>query len=73
MAFRKINVNKKVIHLGISSSRSFLKTIQIFLKVTNKDGVILDIAMRLFHVDFFLKIPMQEGGFNIHLMDLPYM
>jgi hypothetical protein len=59
MTSRKISVKKKAIHLSISSSRSLLMTIKIFLKVTNKDGVILDIAMRLFHVYFFLKIPMQ--------------
>jgi hypothetical protein len=51
-------VNKKVVHFGIPSSRSLLKTIKRFLKVTNKDRVILDIAMRFFHVYFFLKISM---------------
>jgi hypothetical protein len=44
-----------------------------FLKVTNKVGVILDIARRLFHANLFLQIPMQEGRFNIHLMDHPFM
>jgi hypothetical protein len=41
--------------------------------VTNKARVILDIYRRLFHVDFFLQISMQKGGFNIRLMDLPFM
>jgi hypothetical protein len=55
MASRKSGVNKKVVHFGIPSSRSLLKTINRFLKETNKARVILDIAMRLFHVDFGLK------------------
>jgi hypothetical protein len=45
---------------------SLLNTIERFLKATYKAGVILNIARRLFHVDLFLEIPMQEGGFNIH-------
>jgi hypothetical protein len=73
MTSRKVGVKKKVFHFGIPSSRSLLKTIKRFLKVTNKARVILDIAKRLFHVDFFLQIPMQEGIFDIHLMDLPFM
>jgi hypothetical protein len=67
MTSRKAGVKKKAAHFGISSSRSLLKTRKRFLKATNKVGVILDIARRLFHVDFFLQIPMQEGRFNIHL------
>jgi hypothetical protein len=55
MASRKSGVNKKVVHFGIPSSGSLLKTINRFLKETNKARVILDIAMRLFHVDFGLK------------------
>jgi hypothetical protein len=73
MTSRKSGVNKKVLHFGIPSWGSLLKTINIFLKEKNKAKVILDIAMWLFHVDLFLKIPMQEGRFNIHLMDLPFM
>jgi hypothetical protein len=73
MTSRKADIKKKSLHFGIPSLRSLLKTINRFLKETNKAGVILDIAKRLFHVDFFLKIPMQEGGFDIHLMDLPFM
>jgi hypothetical protein len=73
MASRESNDNKKAVHFGIPSSGSFLKTIKIFIKPTNKARVILDIARRLFHVDFFLQISMQEGGFNIHMMDLPFM
>jgi hypothetical protein len=73
MASREFGVNKKVVHFGIPSSGSLLKTIKRFLKVTNKARVILDITRRLFHVDFFLQISMQEGVFNIHLMDLPFM
>jgi hypothetical protein len=57
-AYRKLGVKKKSFHFGILSSRSFLNTIKIFLKATNKARVILDIARRLFHVDFFLQIPM---------------
>jgi hypothetical protein len=73
ITFRKFSGKKKIVHFGIPSSESLLKTIKIFLKVTNKAGVILDIARRLFHVYFFLQIPMQEGIFYIHLMDLPFM
>jgi len=53
--------------------RGLLKTIKIFLKVENKARVILDETKRLFHVDFFMQLPMQEGGFDIHLMDLPFI
>jgi hypothetical protein len=73
MTSRKSGVNKKAIHFGIPRSRSLLKTIKRFIKVKNKVRVILDIAKRLFHAYFFLQIPMQEGGFNIHLMELPFM
>jgi hypothetical protein len=73
MASIESGVNKKVFHFGIPSSRSLLKTIKQFIKATNKARVILDIARRFLHVDLFLQIPMQEGGFNIHLMDLPFM
>jgi hypothetical protein len=73
MTSRNVDVKKKTIHFSIPSPRSLLKTIEGFLKVENKAGVILNIARRLFHVNFFLQIPMQEGGFNIHLIDLPFM
>ena len=73
MTSRESSGNKKAIHFGITSLGSFLKTIKRFLKETNKARVNMDIAWRLFHVDFFLQISMQEGGFNIHLMDLPFM
>jgi hypothetical protein len=73
MASRESSVNKKVVHFGIPSSGSLLKTIKRFLKETKKARVILDIARRLFHVDLFLQFSMQEGGFKIHLIDLPFM
>ena len=73
MESRKSGVNKKVVHFGIPRSGSLLKTIKILLKEKNKARIILDIAKRFFHVDLFLQISMQEGGFNIHLMDLPFM
>jgi hypothetical protein len=73
MTSRKSNVKKKVLHFGIPNSRSFLKTIKIFLKETNKDGVIMDIDKRLFHIDFLLQIHVQEVIFNNHLMELPFM
>ena len=73
MASRESSVNKKAVHFGIPSSGSLLKTIKSFLKEKNKARVIMDIAERLFCVYFFLQIPMQEGIFNIHLMDLPFM
>jgi hypothetical protein len=73
MAPRKFDVNKKAVHFGIPSSGNLLKNIKRFLKATNKARVIMDIARRLFHVDLFLQIPMQESGFNIHLIDLPFM
>jgi hypothetical protein len=70
---RESGVNKKDVHFGIPSSRILLNTIKRFLKATNKDRFILDIATRLFHVYFFLPISVQEGGFNIHLMEIPFM
>jgi hypothetical protein len=73
MTSRKVDIKKKVVHFGIPILRSFLKTITRFIKVTNKAGVILDIASRLFHVYSFFQIPMQEVIFNIHMMDLPFM
>jgi hypothetical protein len=73
MTSRKSGVKNKYVHFGILVSRSLLKTINRFLKATHKAGVILDISGRLFHVDVSLQIPMQEGGFDIHLMDLPFM
>jgi hypothetical protein len=73
MASRKSSVKSKVVHFGIPSSWIFLKTIKRFIKETNKSIVILEIARRLFHVDLFLQIPMQEGRFDIHSMDLPFM
>jgi hypothetical protein len=73
MSSRESIGNKKAIHFGIPSSGSLLETIKSFLEVKNKARGILDIARRLFHVDFFLQISMQEGGFNIHLMDLSFM
>jgi hypothetical protein len=73
MTSRESSSNKKAIHFSIPNSGIFLNTIKIFLKVTNNSRVILNIASRLFHVDLFLQISMQEGGFNIHLMDLPFM
>ena len=73
MASRESSGNEKVVHFDIPSSGSFLETIKRFLKATNKPRVILDIAKRLFHVDLFFQITMQEGGFNIHLMDLPFL
>jgi hypothetical protein len=72
MASRESGINKKAVHFGIPSSGSLLKTIKRFLKAPNKARVILNIARRLFHVYFFLQISMQEGGFNIHPMDLPF-
>jgi hypothetical protein len=60
MEFGKSNVNKKVVHFGIPSSGSFLKTIKRLLKETNKDRVILDIARRLFHVYFSFKSPCKK-------------
>jgi hypothetical protein len=73
MTSRESSGNKKLVHFGIPSSGSLLETINRFLKATKKARVILDIARRLFHVDLFLQISMQEGRFNIHLMDLPFM
>jgi hypothetical protein len=73
MASRESTDNKKGVHFGIPRSGSLLETRKRFLKVTNKARVILDIARRLFHANFFLHISMQEGRFNIHLMDLPFM
>jgi hypothetical protein len=73
MASRESSGKKKDVHFGIPRSGSLIETIKRFLKATNKAKVILDIARRLFHVNLFLQISMQEGGFNVHLMDLPFM
>ena len=53
--------------------RGLLKTINLFLEETDKDIVILDKTKRLFHLDLFMQISMQEGKFDIHLMDLPFI
>ena len=53
--------------------RDLLKTIKRFFKVANKARVILDKTRRLFHVDLFMQVSMQEGGFDIHLMDFPFL
>ena len=55
MASRESSVNKKVVHFCISFLGSLLKTIKRFLKETNKARVILDIAMRLFHIVYSFK------------------
>jgi hypothetical protein len=73
MASRKSSINKKFFRFGIPSLGIFLNTINILLKETNKSSVIKHTTTRLFHVDLLLKISMQEGRFNIHLMDLPFM
>jgi hypothetical protein len=73
MASRESSGNKKVVHFGIPSSGSLLKTIKRCLKVKNKARFIMYISRRLFHLNYFLQISVQEGGFNIHLMDLPFM
>jgi hypothetical protein len=73
MTSRESSGNKKAVHFCIPSSGSLLETIKRFLEATNKARVILDIFRRLFHVYFFFQIAMQEGIFNIHLMDLPFM
>ena len=62
----KSSISKKAIHFGIPSTGGLLKTIKRFLKATNKLG-------RLFHVDFFMQVSMQEGGFDIHLMEFPFI
>jgi hypothetical protein len=58
MASRESSGNKKAIHFGIPSSGSLLETIKRFIEATNKVRVIMDIARRLFHVDFILQISM---------------
>jgi hypothetical protein len=73
MTPRESSVNKKFVHFGKPSSVSLLKTINRFPKVINKVRVVLEIARRLFQVDLFLQISMQEGGFDIRMMDLPFM
>jgi hypothetical protein len=70
---RKVGVRKKAIHFSIPSLGRFLKTIEIFIKEAHKIRVILKITKRWFHVNLFMYIPMQEGEFNIHRMDLHFM
>ena len=73
MASRESSDNKKSIYFGIPREGRFLETIKRFLEAKNKARVILDISRRLFRVDLLFQISVQEGGFNIHLMDLPFM
>jgi hypothetical protein len=70
---RKFGVKKKDVHFSIPSSRILLETVDRFIKVAYKDGVILNISKRLFLAYLLLQIPMQEGRFNIHPMDLLFM
>jgi hypothetical protein len=72
MTSTKYSVKKKAIHFSIPRPISFPKAIKRFLNVTNKVKVIFNIAKRLFHVDLFMQILMQEVKFSIHLMDLPF-
>jgi len=48
-----------------------LETIKGFIKLTYKVGFFLYKYGRLFHIDIFMQVPIQEGIFNIHLMDFP--
>jgi hypothetical protein len=73
MTYRKCGVNKKYIYFSIPSPRIFLNTIYGFLTGEKSVGFILNIARKLFHINFLLKIPIQEGIFNIHIMYLPFM
>jgi hypothetical protein len=54
MTSRKVGIKKNVVYFGIPSSRSFLKTINRFIKEANKARVIMDITRRLFHAYLFL-------------------
>jgi len=72
MTPKKARFLKKAIHFGIPSPRSLPETIKGFLKSTYKAGVYLYEASWLFHIDFFMQFPMQEGIFNIHLMYFPF-
>jgi hypothetical protein len=73
MTSRKSNVKKKAIHFTKPILRILLKTIERFIKVANKAGGILNIAKRLFHVNFLLQILIEKDIYNIHLLDLPFM
>jgi len=66
VASKEAIAKKIAIHFSIRRPKSLLKAIERFFNVANKTRV----ARRLFHVNFFLQIPM---GFNIHLMDLPFI
>jgi len=55
---RKVSAKKKVVHFGIPSRISFLKTIKRFPNGKNKDAIILDISKRLFHANLSIKSPM---------------
>jgi hypothetical protein len=60
MESRKASVKKKVVHFGILNSRSFLKTIKRFLKVTNKARFILDISKRFSIYIYSCKSPCKK-------------
>jgi hypothetical protein len=63
MICRKVDVKNKTIHFNIPSSRTLLKTIERFFKVTNKAGVILNIAKSSFHEDL-LRLMLLLGYFQ---------
>jgi hypothetical protein len=73
MTSKNVGIKNKSINFSIPGMMILLNTIERFLRETNKDGVILNITWRLFHVYLLLQISMQEDIFNIHLVDLPFM
>jgi hypothetical protein len=73
MTSKKNGVKKKDTHFSIPIQRNFLRALEIFYEEKKTTIVILSIVNRLFHVNFFFQIPMQEGGFNTHLMDLQFI
>ena len=68
-----LNHAKLLNHSGEStkpSSRRLFKTIQRFMQMTNKAKrlPVSNKTWRLLHIDFFLKITMQENILDIQLM-----
>jgi len=62
-------VDEEIINLLIPSMRHLLQTIQLFNQMTNKTRIFHKTRV-LLHINFFKKISMKNGTFNIHLVNV---
>jgi len=60
-------VLKERIHDFVPDTRRLLKPIEALLKAAYQ-LLIVNIPVRLVHVDLFIKVAIQEGGLYIYLM-----